>query len=453
MDILYTVFYFIVAIGLLVAIHEFGHFWVARKVGVKVIRFSIGFGKVIWSYQKNSDSTEYVLSAIPLGGYVKMVDEREGEVKQEDLPFAFNRQSLLARTAIVAAGPIFNLLLAVLLLWAVFTIGETGMRPIIGTIESGTIAEQAGFSEGEEILKINDENAPTWSETMNLLFSSAMQGDEEIKVSVKNNDEIEQTHFIQLAEGDSESPEIFYEKLGLKPWSPTLKPIIGKIIENSAAKTAGLQTGDLIISANKDPMTDWMTWVKYVRNHPEESIQLMVERDDIRLPIVIIPERVKNEEKDFGRIGAGVEVPEDLIDSLRVEYSLPLGEALITAIEKTWFYSINTVKMMWKMLIGKASAENLSGPISIAQYAGQSAEMGLVPFFRFLAIVSISLGVLNLLPVPVLDGGHLMFFAIEAIKGSPISEKIQIYFQQFGMLMLMSLMFFAVFLDLGRLFQ
>jgi regulator of sigma E protease len=453
MDILYTVFYFIVAIGLLVAIHEFGHFWVARKVGVKVIRFSIGFGKVIGSYQKNSDSTEYVLSAIPLGGYVKMVDEREGDVKPEDLPFAFNRQSLLARTAIVAAGPIFNLLLAVLLLWAVFTIGETGMRPIVGTIESGTIAEQAGFSEGEEILRINDENAPTWSETMNLLFSSAMQGDEEIKVSVKNNDEIEQTHFIQLAEGDSESPEIFYEKLGLKPWSPTLKPIIGKIIENSAAKTAGLQTGDLIISANKDLMTDWTTWVEYVRNHPEESIQLMVERDGIRLPIVIIPERIKNEEKDFGRIGAGVEVPEDLIDSLRVEYSLPLGEALITAIEKTWFYSINTVKMMWKMLIGKASAENLSGPISIAQYAGQSAEMGLVPFFRFLAIVSISLGVLNLLPVPVLDGGHLMFFAIEAIKGSPISEKIQIYFQQFGMLMLMSLMFFAVFLDLGRLFQ
>ncbi len=360
MDILYTVFYFIVAIGLLVAIHEFGHFWVARKVGVKVIRFSIGFGKVIGSYQKNSDSTEYVLSAIPLGGYVKMVDEREGDVKPEDLPFAFNRQSLLARTAIVAAGPIFNLLLAVLLLWAVFTIGETGMRPIVGTIESGTMAEQSGFSEGEEILRVNDENAPTWSETMNLLFSSAMQGDEEIKVSVKNNDEIEQTHFIQLAEGDSESPEIFYEKLGLKPWSPTLKPIIGKIIENSAAKTAGLQTGDLIISANKDLMTDWTTWVEYVRNHPEESIQLMVERDGIRLPIVIIPERIKNEEKDFGRIGAGVDVPEDLIDSLRVEYSLPLGEALITAIEKTWFYSINTVKMMWKMLIGKASAENLS---------------------------------------------------------------------------------------------
>ncbi|MCF6202602.1 MAG: RIP metalloprotease RseP [Methylococcaceae bacterium] len=454
MDILYTVFYFIVAIGLLVAIHEFGHFWVARRVGVKVIRFSIGFGKVIWSYQKNSDSTEYVLSVIPLGGYVKMVDEREGEVKEGDLPFAFNRQSLLARTAIVAAGPIFNLLLAVVLLWAVFTIGETGMRPIVGTIESGTLAEQAGFSEGEEILKVNDENAPTWSETMNLIFSLAMQGDEEIKVSVKNNDEIEQTHFIQLTKGDSESPEIFYEKLGLKPWSPTLRPIIGKIIENSAAKAAGLQTGDLIISANKEPMIDWMMWVEYVRSHPEKSIQLMVERDGgIRLPVVITPERVKNEEKDFGRIGAGVEVPKDLLDSLQVKYSLPVGEALMTAIEKTWFYSINTVKMMWKMLVGKASAENLSGPISIAQYAGQSAEMGLVPFFRFLAIVSISLGVLNLLPVPVLDGGHLMFFAIEAIKGSPISEKIQIYFQQVGMLMLMSLMFFAVFLDLGRIFQ
>ncbi len=453
MDILYTIFYFIVAIGLLVAIHEFGHFWVARKAGVKVVRFSIGFGKVVCSYQKNSDSTEYVLSAIPLGGYVKMVDEREGEVKQEDLPFAFNRQSLIARSAIVAAGPIFNLLLAVVLLWAVFSIGETGLRPIVGVVDTETLAGKAGFSEGEEILAINDEAAPTWSEAMNLIFSSAMQGDQEIKVSVKNNDELEQTHFIQLTEDDSGSPEKLYKKLGLKPWTPTLEPIIGEILENSAAKTAGLQIGDLIISANKEPMKDWMTWVEYVRMHPEESIQIIVEREGVQLPMVIIPDRVKNEEKDFGRIGAGVEVPNELIDSLRVEYSLPIGEALVVAVEKTWFYSMNTVKMMWKMLIGKASAENLSGPISIAQYAGQSAEMGLVPFFRFLAIVSISLGVLNLLPIPVLDGGHLMFFAIEAIKGSPVSDKIQIYFQQFGMLLLMSLMFFAVFLDLGRLFQ
>ena len=453
MDIAYTVFHFIVAIGLLVSIHEFGHFWVARKSGVKVLTFSIGFGKKIWSYQKNADSTEYVIAAIPLGGYVKMVDEREAEVKPEDLPHAFNRQSLLTRAAIVGAGPIFNLLLAIILFWAVFIIGETGMRPVVGAIESGTLAEHANFSEGEEILSVNGENAPTWMEAMNLLFSSAMEGNKEIKVTVKGDDEVEQTHFIQLTEDDVATPELLYKNLGLKPWTPLLKPIIGKVLDNSAAKTFGLQTGDLVVSADKQPMNSWIEWVEYVKSHAEASIQLVIERDGVHLPLIIVPEKVEGEEKDYGRIGAGVEVPDDLIKSLRVEYSLPVGEALIAAMDKVWFYSTSTLKMMGKMLTGSASADNLSGPISIAQYAGKSAEMGIVPFFKFLALVSISLGVLNLLPVPILDGGHLMFFAIEAIKGSPVSEKIQVYFQQAGMLMLMTLMIFAVFLDIGRLFQ
>ncbi|MCK5830471.1 MAG: RIP metalloprotease RseP [Methylococcales bacterium] len=455
MDALYTVFHFIVAISLLVAVHEFGHFWVARKAGVKVLRFSIGFGKVVWSYQKTSESTEYVLSAIPLGGYVKMTDEREGDVRQQDLPYAFNRQSLLARTAIVAAGPIFNLLLAIILFWAVFIIGETGVRPVVGEIEIGTLAEQAGFLEGEEILSVNDEYAPTWAEAMNLIFSSAMQGEQEIKVSVKDKDkdDINLVHFLTLTEEVSQKPEELYIKLGLKPWSPKLQPIIGKVLDNSAAKAAGLLKGDLIISANEEFVTDWMKWVEYVRGRPEQSINLIIEREGVRLPLVIVPEKVKGEQKDIGRIGAGVDIPKDIIKSLQVEYSLSVGDALVAAINKTWLYSTSTLKMMWNMLIGKASSENLSGPISIAQYAGQSAEMGLVPFFKFLALVSISLGVLNLLPIPVLDGGHLMFFAAEAIKGGPISEKIQIYFQQIGMIMLMSLMIFAVFLDIGRLFQ
>ncbi|MCK5191055.1 MAG: RIP metalloprotease RseP, partial [Methylococcales bacterium] len=362
--------------------HEFGHFWVARKSGVKVLRFSVGFGKVVWSYQKTADSTEYVLSAIPLGGYVKMVDEREGEVKQEDLPYAFNRQSLLARSAIVAAGPVFNLLLAIVLLWAVFVIGETGMRPIVGTVESGTLAAEAGFMEGEEILSVNDENAPTWTEVMNLVFSSAIQGEQEIKVVVKNDDEIEQIHFIQLSENDAEEPKVFYEKLGLKPWSPILKPVIGKVVDNLPAFISGLQTGDLIITADDVKITDWMQWVDYVKSRPEITIQLIVEREGVHLPLTIVPERIKNEEKDFGRIGAGVEIPQDLIDSLRVEHSLTAGDALIAAVERTWFYSTSTLKMMGKMLIGKASAKNLSGPISIAQYAGKSAEMGLVPFLK-----------------------------------------------------------------------
>lgn len=451
MDFFYTVFHFIVAIGLLVAIHEFGHFWVARKAGVKVLRFSIGFGKVVWSHQKNPDSTEYVLSAIPLGGYVKMVDEREGNVSKEDLPLAFNRQSLLARSAIVVAGPVFNLLLAIALLWAVFIIGETGMKPIIGKVTVASLAAEAGFSEGDEILSVNGENAPTWSEAMGLLFSSAMQGDQEIQVLAKNSTQVEQQYIIKISEEDIESPENLYKKLGLKPWSPTLKPIIGKVIDNSPAKATGLKKGDLIVSADSELMIDWIQWVEYVKSRPEVAIQLMVERDGVRLPMTITPETIETEEKSFGRIGAGVDIPEELLNSLQVSYSLAPVDALVAACKKTWFYSTTTLEMIGKMLVGKASAKNLSGPISIAKYAGQSAEMGIVPFFKFLALVSISLGVLNLLPIPVLDGGHLMFLAIEAIKGSPVSEKIQMSFQQVGMLMLMALMFFAVFLDIERL--
>lgn len=453
MDTLYTIFHFIVAIGILVSIHEFGHFWVARKVGVKVLRFSVGFGKVVWSHQKTKDSTEYVLSAIPLGGYVKMVDEREGEVKEQDLPYAFNRQSLLARSAIVLAGPVFNLLLAIVLLCSVFIIGETGMRPIVGTIESGTLAADAGFIEGEEIVSVNGEFAPTWTEAMNLLFSYAMQGEQEIKITTKNKDEIEQQHFLNISEKDSQKPKLFYERLGLKPWSPKLKPVLGEIIEKGSAEIARLKSGDILISADGQAIDDWMQWVEYVRSRPEVSIQLIVEREGVHLPITIVPEKIESEPEDFGRIGAKVDFPKEMLEYLRVEYSLTPADAFVKAAKRTWFYSSSTLQMMGKMLIGKASPENLSGPISIAKYAGQSAEMGLVHFLKFLAIVSVSLGVLNLLPIPVLDGGHLMFFVIEAIKGSPVSEKIQIYFQQVGILMLLSLMVFAVFLDVERLLQ
>ncbi len=453
METLHTIFHFIVAIGVLVSIHEFGHFWVARMMGVKVLRFSVGFGKVIWSYQKTSDSTEYVLSAIPLGGYVKMVDEREGEVKAEDLPYAFNRQPLLPRFAIVAAGPIFNLLLSVILFSAIFIMGETGMKPIVGEIEPSTLAAEAGFIEGEEILSINNEETPTWLMSLDTLFSFAMQGKQEIIVKVKNIDENEKVHLLRISEKDIQEPKLFYKRLGLKPWSPTLKPIIGEVLEDGRAKTSGLEKGDLIITANNVPITDWMQWVDYIKNRPEIPIQLLIERDDVRLSLTLTPEKIESEEKDFGRIGASVYVPEDLMNSFRVVYSLPPTEAVIKAVEKTGYYSVLTLQMMGKMLIGASSTKNLSGPISIAQYAGKSAELGLIPFLKFLAMVSISLGVLNLLPIPVLDGGHLMFFIIEAVKGSPVSEKIQIYFQQVGIMMLMTLMAFAVFLDMERLLQ
>ncbi len=450
---MHTLFYFIIAIGILVSFHEFGHFWVARRAGVKVLRFSVGFGKVLWSYQKDAESTEYVISAIPLGGYVKMVDEREGEVKKEDLPFAFNRQPLPAKAAIVAAGPVFNLALAVALFWTVFVIGEIGIKPILGPVEQGTLAAEAGFVEGDEIISVNGKSTPTWSEALSVLIASTLDNGEPIDVKVKNFEDEQSTRILKISEKDSRDPDELYKRLGFKPWTPELKPIIGQVLADGAASEAGLQTGDLIISADGIEINDWVQWVDYVKSHPDVAINVLIERNDRRMPITLTPKRVISEQKPEGKIGASVYVPKDLTKSMQAEYSLSPLEAVPAALEKTYYYSVSTLKMMGKMLIGQASVENLSGPISIAQFAGQSATMGLTHFLKFLALVSVSLGVLNLLPIPVLDGGHLLFFGIEAIKGSPVSEKIQLFFQQIGMALLFFLMVFAMILDIGRLFQ
>ena len=453
MDLLHTLFYFAIAIGVLVSIHEFGHFWVARKVGVKVLRFSIGFGKVLWSYQKNPNATEYVLSAIPLGGYVKMADEREGEVSAADLPYAFNRQSLWARVAIVAAGPLFNLVLAVALFWSVLVIGEAGIKPILGSVSTSTLAAAAGFAEGDQIISINDKLTPTWTAAMSSIFAAALEGEESIKVAVKSLDDQQSVRLLAVTASDTQNPDILYERLGFKPWSPKLKPIIGKVLPDSAALVAGLQAGDLIISADGAIMEDWLQWVDVVKIHPNLAIKLIIEREGVQLPLIVTPKEVIAEQKAVGKIGASVLVPEALIKSVSVEYSLAPMEAVPVALEMTWSYAASTLKMMGKMFVGSASVENLSGPISIAQYAGQSASMGLVHFIKFMALVSVSLGVLNLLPIPVLDGGHLLFFALEAVKGRPVSEKIQSFFQQMGMSILLSLMALAMFLDIQRLFH
>lgn len=448
MNLLHTLFYFVIAIGVLVSIHEFGHFWVARKVGVKVLRFSVGFGPVLWSIRNKPDDTEYVLSAIPLGGYVKMVDEREGDVSPEDLPFAFNRKPVLARAAVVAAGPLFNLLLAVLLFWAVLVIGETGIKPILGAVEQNTLAASAGFVEGDLIVSVAGKDTPTWTEAISAVVAAALDGDQAVAVKVKSLDEQESVKNIALAASDVENPELLYERLGFKPWTPKLKPVIDRILPDSAALAAGLKPGDLIISADDVAIDDWTQWVEMVKSRPDMPIKLAVERDGVALSLVITPRRVENE----GKIGAAVRIPEELKNAITVEYSLSPLAAVPVALTTTWNYSVATLKMMGKMLLGKASVKNLSGPVSIAQIAGQSATMGLVPFIKFLGLVSVSLGVLNFLPIPVLDGGHLLFFAIEGIKGSPVPEKIQVFFQQIGIAVLMSLMALAMVLDVQRIF-
>jgi regulator of sigma E protease len=456
MDILnklpHYLFFFVVLIGPLISFHEFGHFWVARKLGVKILRFSVGFGKVLWSKQKSKNETEYVISAIPLGGYVKMVDERESHVALEDMPYAFNRKPLSVRTAIVAAGPVFNLLLAVCLFWLVLVIGESGMKPLLGEIKPGTVAGNAGLAEGDEIVAVDGKPVMTWAEAIGAIVTLAMNNKISIKVSVKQGDSKSIEHQLILEDDDANDSEKLYDRLGLQPWMPKLKPLVDKIIPGGAAEKAGLLHDDLVLSADGNAIPNWITWVDYVKKRPGMAIKLIVERQGQLKTLSITPEVVKINCNSEGKIGAMVQMPEGLTQSLTIKHALSPFDAFPAAFKMTYDYSLVTLKMMGKLLIGKASLKNLSGPITIAEMAGQTASMGLEHFIKLMAFVSVSLGVLNLLPIPVLDGGHLFFFGIEALRRKPMPEKAQLFFQQIGMMMLFLLMATAIFMDTQRLF-
>ncbi|BBL76725.1 RIP metalloprotease RseP [Methylomagnum ishizawai] len=451
-SLLHTLFFFVVALAVLIAFHEFGHFWAARRLGVKVTRFSLGFGKPLWAYQKSPDDTEFVVCALPLGGYVKMIDEREGAVAPEDLPFAFNRQPLWKRAGIVVAGPVFNLLLAVLIYWGVFMLGETGLRPVLGPVAAETLAGQAGFREGDEIVAVKGDPTPTWNVALAAVVETAVE-EEPIQVEVKGADGAARVLVLRIPQEVAQEPEQLYQKLGFRPHEPALPPVIDRVEPGSAAEAGQLKPGDLIVSADGTAIKTWKEWVEFVRTHPDVAIRTVVERGGVRLDLGIKPKGVDSPEGRVGRIGAAVRMPEDMEQSLRAEYRLGLFPALGAAIDKTYGYAALTLKMIGRMVVGKAKVDNLSGPISIAQYAGQSASVGFGQFLKFLAIVSISLGVLNLLPIPVLDGGHLLFYLIEGVKGSPVSDRTLAYCQQVGMFILLCLMVLAFFLDIERLFN
>jgi regulator of sigma E protease len=449
-SILHTGFYFLLALGVLISFHELGHFLAARRLGVKVLCFSIGFGKSLWKYRSSPDETEFVVGAIPLGGYVRMVDEREGEVSESDKPFAFNRQAVWKRLIIVAAGPVFNFILAILLFWAVLLIGETGMRAVIGEVPRDTLAEQAGFLEGDEILEVEGQSTPIWSLAMGSLIEHAMDRSE-VRVQVRSADQSEKERIMRIPRELVERPEALREKLGLQAWQPVLQPIVEKVESGSAAQQAGLQSGDHLLSVDGVAIRQWKQWVEYVRARPDQELHLQLERQGVQLEVLIRPRTMPNSDGKSGRIGASVRVPEDAYEGMMVLYRLGPLDALLGATVKSSDYALLTFRMMGHMLTGEASVENLSGPISIAQFAGQSARMGLTQFLKFLAVVSISLAVLNLLPIPVLDGGHLLFFLIEAAKGSPVSDEIQSLCQQAGIFVLLSLMSVAIYLDFQRL--
>lgn len=452
-EILSSILSFVLVIGILVAFHEFGHFWVARKLGVKVTRFSIGFGKPVFRWRGKRDDTEYVIAQVPLGGYVKMIDERNGPVGEADLPYAFNRKPLATRMAVVVAGPLFNLILAVIAYWAVFIIGIEGIKPVVGEIQPTSRAEQAALTSGDQIISINDVKTVNWDIIGLELIEAVLDEQPQVAVTVIDNNRQEQTRHINL---EGLSPDLskgsIISSIGIHPRLPAWPAIIDSVIEGEPAALAGLLPGDRVIGTDEQNIKDWREWVRYLRMRPGEQVQVSILRDGEARQVSLVIGNKLDDSISYGYIGAIARPPEGIPPELRsvLQYS-PLM-AIGPALKKTAQLSLLTLRMLGKMLVGEVSVKNISGPITIAQYAGQSASIGLVQFLAFIAVVSVSLGVLNLLPIPVLDGGHLMYYLIELFKGSPVSEKTQLLGQQIGLVILAMLMMLAVYNDVMRLF-
>ncbi|MFM2578512.1 sigma E protease regulator RseP [Vibrio fortis] len=449
--ILWNFVSFIVALGILVAVHEFGHFWVARRCGVKVEKFSIGFGKSIWS-KVGKDGTEYSLSIIPLGGYVKMLDGRVDDVTEEQQQYAFDKKPLWKRTAIVGAGPAFNFLFAIFAYWLVFLIGVPAVKPVIGEVAPQSIAAQAGIESGMELKSISGIKTADW-ESVNIGLISHI-GDDSMTMTVASQDNIglEQKLTLDLTQWSFDpETESAMSTLGFKPFSPEISTTLAQVMEDGAAYSAGFEVGDQIVSIDGVEVNDWPMVVEAIRSNPEQALNFAVDRNGYQTELTLTPKsRELSDGSSIGYAGIAPEVaewPEDY----RFELQFGVFEAVGKAIDKTGQIIDLTLTMLKKLIVGDVGLNNLSGPISIAKGAGTTADYGLVYFLGFLALISVNLGIINLVPLPMLDGGHLLFFAIEAITRKPVPEKVQEMGYRVGSAIIFSLMALAIFNDFTRL--
>jgi regulator of sigma E protease len=445
-----TLLAFVLTLAILVVIHEYGHFAVARWCGVRVLRFSVGFGKVI-ARRQGKHGTEWALSAIPLGGYVKMLDEREGEVAAEDLPYAFNRKPVLQRMAIVVAGPLANLILAILLYWALFVHGVTVLKPIVAAPPAGTPAALAGLNGGDTVVTVNGQAVEDWQ---GLHWEVLKQGLRDGQVAIETRARDGSLAFrqldlagIELADGDNDP----MARIGLKRYLPEFAARIGETLPNSPAAQAGLRGDDTVLAIDGQAVAKWEDMVAMVRASPERPLRFRIERAGQPIELTITPEAAQDQGQSIGRIGATPRVDEAQLALLRDEVRFGPVEAMKRALYRTWDLSTFSLEMMGRLVTGQASLKNISGPVTIADYAGRSAEAGLTSFIAFLALISVSLAVLNLLPIPLLDGGHLLYYFAEFLTGRPVPDAVQETGQKIGAALLAALMFFALYNDLQRL--
>ncbi len=450
-NLLSTLGAFAVALAVLIIVHEFGHYLVARWCGVKVLRFSVGFGRPLWTWRSGPDQTEWVLAAFPFGGYVKMLDEREGEVPAAEAHLSFNRQSLGRRSLIVAAGPAANFLLAIVLYWVLFMQGVTELRPVLAAPAASTAAAQAAVAEGEVIRVVSGKPVATWAEVRWEVMHLALDRlPLELEV-INPRGEIAFRHIATASLEPADLEGDVLRALGLTLFRPLLKPVIGSVVADAPAARAGIRAGDEIAAIDGQPVKDWSEVARRIRQVTERALEIELLRDGKRMKVAVIPMVAEEQGRRFGRIGIGVREDPAAFEAMRITVAYGPLESAVRALRLTWETSALTLRMMGRMLTGDLSWKNISGPVTIADYAGQSARLGADHFLRFLALISISLGVLNLLPVPVLDGGHLLYHFAELVKGGPLSERAMEIGQQIGLSLLFLLMAFALYNDINRL--